>query len=391
MEEIARELEPLGRDLEEAKAFVEKLNKNLKDAEAMLGGSLAMGTNMKDKHDADIFVRYNEKGNLSDRLETTLKELKQKYQRIHGSRDYFQIENKITYEVVPVLKVNTAEEAETVVDMSPLHVEYFNNKAKQNTRKDVRLAKALCKAKGIYGAESHIQGFSGHVLNILTLYYGSFKELLEKATNWKDKTIIDIERKHKDPLMELDKAKTQGPLIVVDPVQDYRNAAAAVSKEAFQEFKKTAKEFLKKPSKEHFQKRPLKPKPGSIMIKLKPLNEKEDIAGSKILKIKQYIERKLKENDFEIKWSDWEYGEEANIAIQSKPIEKEKTIQGPPLEFKEHVEEFKSKYKDTYENNGKIYAKTKRKHTKPEALIKELLKDEYVKERCKTAKDKIYK
>ena len=47
--------------------------------------------------------------------------------------------------------------------------------------------------------------------------------------------------------MELNKSKQQGPLIVIDPVQKDRNAAAALNHEKFEIIKKTAKQFLKKP------------------------------------------------------------------------------------------------------------------------------------------------
>ncbi len=45
--------------------------------------------------------------------------------------------------------------------------------------------------------------------------------------------------------MELNKSKIQSPLIVIDPVQAGRNAAAALSFEKYDLLRKKAKEFLK--------------------------------------------------------------------------------------------------------------------------------------------------
>ena len=54
-------------------------------------------------------------------------------------------------------------------------------------------------------------------------------------------------------MKQLNKSKTQSPLIIVDPVQPDRNAAAAVSREKFEIFKKKAREFISKPEVEFFQ------------------------------------------------------------------------------------------------------------------------------------------
>ena len=44
------------------------------------------------------------------------------------------------------------------------------------------------------------------------------------------------------------------------------------------------------------------------------------------------------------------------------------------------------KYKKTYTRKGRVYSKVKRKLTKPEQVLKELLKNRYVKDRVKGAR-----
>ena len=80
--------------LKKADNIIDRINKNVKNAKAVLGGSGAKGTWLK-TFDADIFVmfnygRYKDKSDqLSGVLEKSLKK-HFKITRLHGSRDYFQ-------------------------------------------------------------------------------------------------------------------------------------------------------------------------------------------------------------------------------------------------------------------------------------------------------------
>ena len=71
----------------------------------------------------------------------------------------------------------------------------------------------------------------------------------------KEKTVIDVKNyyKGKNVFAEINRSKLVSPLIVIDPVQKDRNAAAALDHEKFEIAKHRAKEFLKKPSKEFFE------------------------------------------------------------------------------------------------------------------------------------------
>src|SRR3989338_4795410 len=67
-------IKPTKKEEEEVREKVDdilsKINKNLKNARAILGGSGEKGTWLKDAHDADIFVLFDYKkyGNRSDKL-----------------------------------------------------------------------------------------------------------------------------------------------------------------------------------------------------------------------------------------------------------------------------------------------------------------------------------
>ena len=402
LENIKIELRPDSNSSKEAKKFLDTLNKGLKaekiDAKAELGGSLAKGTNLKNQYDADIFVRFSNKyadKNISEPLKKLLKKLKVKFEEVHGSRDYFQIKNEITYEIVPVMYVETYKDAKNVVDMSPLHVKYFEQKVKdEQTRDDIRLTKQFMKSAKAYGAESYIQGFSGHVVDLLIIKYGSFQELIKAAAKWKNKTIIDIEKYHKFPEMSLNASKIQGPLIIVDPVQKNRNAAAAVSQESYDKFKKNAKDFLKKPSEEFFKIKNIqeeidenKNKKGRLcVLEVTPLTGKKDVIGSKVLKIKEYLDEQLTKNDFKTIWTEWDFNEKKSTLawlIKNEKLSETIILEGPTTDMKEHIQEFKKKHKNTKTSKERIYAEEKRRYFDPKELLKDFIEKKYVQERCK--------
>ncbi len=410
LKEVLKEIKPTKEEEKEVKEkisdFVSRLNKGLKDGKAVLGGSGAKDTWLSDVHDADIFVQYNYKkykdksDKLSDILEKDLKKTFSGIKRLHGSRDYFQIVKKgFTFEVVPILKVTKAKDAVNITDVSPLHAQWVNRAGPLADQ--IRLTKQFCKVQKVYGAESYIKGFSGYMCEILTINYGGFLKLVKKAAKWKPKTVIDFKGYYKnkrDVLFNLNKAKTEGPMVIVDPVDKSRNAAAALSEEKYLKFICACKEFLKKPSKEFFEIKETKiedlkktaGKDKLIVLDVESLKGKEDVVGSKLLKAFEFIDSELKEKGFKVYSSGWKWNKKKNVKfwfiIDKKKLSMYVEKEGPPKEMKEHVKKFKKKYKNTSTKKGKLSAKVKRKYREPEKLVKSLIKKKYVKEKTKKAK-----
>ena len=118
--------------------FLKLLNSKLKEAKAILGGSGEKDTWLSGSYDIDIFVQFDYKkykdksDQLAEILENTALKQFPKRQRLHGSRDYFQINyNGFLFEVVPILKINKAEEAINITDISPLHADWVNKNGKK--------------------------------------------------------------------------------------------------------------------------------------------------------------------------------------------------------------------------------------------------------------------
>ena len=376
--------------------FIKKLNKELKNAKAILGGSVAKNTFLKGSYDIDIFVQFDKEHyknkDISKVLHVKLKKIYKLAAKIsglhkmHGSRDYFQVrQDPFTFEVIPILKIAKSEDAENITDISPLHTGWVREH--NNLADEMRLAKAFCKANKLYGAESYIRGFSGYTLEILIAAHGSFENLMKAASRWKPGTRIDI-KKH--GVKKLNKSKIS-PLIVIDPVQPDRNTAAALSEKKFTEFVNLAKEFLHNPSPEFFKQTKFdfeKIKSASI-LRVIPLKGKEDLVGAKLIKCMEYIHRKLKEEGYEVTEHDWHWDDKEAYFwyfVKNKNLPLEKKHYGPPVKEKKHLDIFMKKYfRYPMKDDGtRVYVELKRKHTNVNNFLKELVeKDSYIREKIK--------
>ncbi len=397
-----KEIKPDEREvLSKTDTLTQKLNAALKrqkiKAQAVVGGSIAKGTFLKSDHDCDVFVGFEKKTysrqDISKILLPILKSVFKHIKLLHGSRDYFSLsEGGINYEIIPVLAIRDPTDAENITDCSPLHVAWV--KKHRSCRDEIRLAKAFCKANRLYGAESYIKGFSGHVLDILTIHYGGFVELLEAALEWNAPQVIDTTGYHKgNALKTLNAAKVQSPLIVIDPVEPMRNAAANLSKEKFDLFIDLAESFLEKPTQEYFKKKEVtlaqvKKKAGDrklITIDIAAKAGKPDVVGAKLLKTVNFIGRGLADGGFVVHDMDWVWNKKKKAQIyiitDHGRIAPDYSRQGPPLSEKEHVAEFMKKNRNTFTAGDRIFATIKRKHTLPEQLLSEIIKDKYMTEK----------
>src|SRR3989338_9028922 len=364
--------------------FLENLRVSVKekvDADVFLGGSFAKGTlTQSEEYDADIFVRFDWKyENLSELLEKILtdvvKKLKLEMKKMRGSRDYFRVygESKLTFEVIPVVRIKRVQEARNVTDLSYFHVNYVRKNMNEKMKRELAVAKKFFKANGLYGAESYVHGFSGYGLECLIIYYKSFEKMLKELLKVKEneRLIIDIKRFYKkksDVLFELNESKLQSPIVLIDPTWKERNVLASLSRETFKKFQETAKEFLKGRSEKFFFFRPFDEKMMKkkargkeyLHLALKTNRQEGDIAGTKMKKFSMLLEKIFGEY-FEIGEKEFFYPGESNEAEFYLIIKSKKEIlkAGPPLDKKENVEQFKKANKRILKKDGAIYAKIK--------------------------------
>ena len=377
-------VKPNSKTLNEIKTltndFVKNLEKKIKSkkiyAEVFVGGSLAKGTLIKKKnYDVDIFVRFDKKYDDNEISTLLGKIIDKNAKRVHGSRDYYKIIIKeIIFEVIPVLKIKKISEARNITDLSYFHVNYIKNKLKKNKKlaDEIILAKTFAHAQNCYGAESYIHGFSGYSLELLICHYNGFLNFLKeisKVDTKKEKKIIDDKKFYKNKeevLRELNEAKTQSPIILIDPTFKERNALAGLSYETLERFKENCVKFLKNPNEKFFSPKNLREELSNRygkdlkVIEIKTDKQAGDIAGSKSKKFFEFFVSKL-EKEFIVKLKEFEYDEDKNTAYFYLVVNKkdDEILKGPPATNVHNLARFKKVHPGAFIKNQIAYAKIK--------------------------------
>ena len=377
-----------------AKKIIDSIK--LKNVKCMMGGSSAKGTWLRGNHDVDIYVKFDPKiysgMNISDILRHKVK----KGELVHGSRDYIQFKYKsYDVELIPIMDIKKVDDAQNITDISPFHKKWVR-KNKQFVN-DIRLAKSFAKANGFYGAESYIKGFSGYSLEVLTIYYRGFDNLMKEVSKWKAKTVLDPENYHKGKV-NLNQSKMVSPLVVVDPVQDTRNVTAVVSREMYELFRDCAKRFLKAKNKDEFfvkdkfsiEGLELRKKGKLICLDIVPLEGKRDVVGAKLLKSFDFIKRKIEENDFKLHDSGWHWEDNAVLwfMVEKAKLSNEVKHYGPSIKSKERLKQFKTKWKGKkiLNEDGVSYVMREREYRDVELLLNALVSEGYVVSRVSEVK-----
>lgn len=366
------------------KEFIKKIR--IPNTKIILGGSGAKGTWLPNTHDIDIFVKFNyekykDKSDIiSSILERYLKK-KFKISKLHGSRDYFQINYKYyVFEVVPILDIKNIKQMRNITDISPLHIRWVN---KYNYKDDIRKLKLLCRKNKVYGAESYIGGFSGYALEVLCIYYKGFNNAIKNIAKWGSRTVLDPEKYLKEPLVELNDSKIQTQLILVDPVDPTRNVTAALRKDKYKKLINLCKKYLRNPNKDYFKEEKFKIPKGSVILEVKELEGKKDISAAKMMKAYNFLKKQLQLKGFNID-SDWSYDDRLFYFKFKNKLDKYELRQGPFLDDKDNVYGFKKIHKTTIKKNKRYYAKIKRKYIEGLYYLKDLIKKNEVKSRIKS-------
>jgi len=327
MKEILEKITPTREEEQKLKEIVREITSKIKgkDFKLVIGGSVAKGSWLPGITDIDFFMKfdynkYKEKSfQLSSYAEKILKK-HFKFKKIHGSRDYFSIKYKgYDCEIIPVLNIRSIGQARNITDISPLHVNWVARRSK--VANQVRLVKQFMKGVGVYGAESYIHGFSGHVCEILSIHYGSFARLVREASKWGDHKFIDVEKHYKsekEAYIKMNGSKIASPLNVVDPVQPERNAAAAISADKYITFIDACHKFVSRPSKNYFKEREFDieaikkqaSKNKVVFFSCKPDNNNTDVAGCRILRKFRYCAKLMEAFDFIVLNGGWYWNQQ---------------------------------------------------------------------------------
>jgi len=272
----------------------------------MLVGSVAKGTFLS-KPDLDMFLMFPESVPEEEMVRIGLaagEEL------LHGERMYAEHPytrgtfDGLTVDLVPCYAIKDTTRLMSAVDRTPFHTEYVISRTDAKLRDEIRLLKVFMRGIGTYGAEPNTRGFSGYLCESLTIYYGSFLNVVKAAAEWKEGVTIAPEKK--GPAM-------LGPMILYDPVDPKRNVASAVHIDTFATFVAACKRYLEEPGEKFFfpaerpvmnerELRELSEKRGSRLITVifdRP-DVNRDNLYSQIWKTRYAVSRKLDSYDFTV-------------------------------------------------------------------------------------------
>ncbi len=347
------------------RALEEGLRDRVPGFSVSLQGSVAKDTWLSGNVDLDVFVLFPAELGKRWIKEEALKLLLRvfedwRYTVRYAEHPYLTLlVDGYEVDVVPALKLTSAREARTAVDRTPFHTEYVNSKLDGGMRDQVRLLKAFMKGIGVYGAEVRVRGFSGYLAELLVIAYGGFRAVLEAASRWKRPVVVDVENHYRGNIGEVLARFPDSPLVVVDPVDPGRNAAAAVSPRRMGELAWAARRYLESPGPEYFF--PPRREPGlaelehilsssgleAVFISFDAPSLAPDVLWGEVLRIARRARGVAENWGFRVvevdAWSDEETVVVAVVA-ESGVLSPSELVVGPQFDNYEHSERFLAKY-----------------------------------------------
>ncbi|MDR3291756.1 MAG: CCA tRNA nucleotidyltransferase [Methanobrevibacter sp.] len=379
------------------KVIEEKANEEGYEVKIELTGSIAKDTWISGSADIDIFITFP--------LEVKIEELKERGLQLayygnevlngiateqYASHPYLKINlNNYSIDIVPAYNIENTSQMKSAVDRTTLHTKYIVKNIESHQKDQVLLLKKFMKEIKVYGSEFKTGGFAGYLCELLILKYDSFENTLKEASNWMEKTVINLKDYNTTNLFN-------DNLIVIDPTDKNRNVAASLSEEKLNDFIFASRNYIKNPKENYFT--PLEKmkitkediinqfkdrETKTIFISFKISDIAVDNIYPQLKKTSDSIKEKLEEIGFTIvKNSHW--SDEDEIAIITLEFDTwtlggyEKNI-GPKIWYKKACEQFISIHENVFLENGFLVEKRKRRFKRPEEFIYHVLKEDNIK------------
>ena len=345
------------------KELEKSLEKNNIPGRISLQGSFAKDTWISGELDLDVFVLFPEEYDKEWLEEVGFKIILEAFQNYnymikYAAHPYLTVRiDNVDVDVVPAFDVSDPSRIKSAVDRTPHHTRYVKSKLTEEQKDQVRLLKKFMKGIGVYGAEIRVEGFSGYLVELLIIYYTSFRKTLENVAEWRPPIIIDIEGYY-SPKEALKKFKNK-ELIVIDPVDPNRNVAAAVSRRSLAVFIAASRRYLAKPSLSYFF--PSYPNINAfeimssrrtslvaLLLDISGLNLVPDILWGELKRTMKSIYKFIENHDFKVvdydAWSDEKDLALIVVEVEEHTLPQYKLHVGPPIYNRDHSERFLEKY-----------------------------------------------
>ena len=411
LKEVLERIKPNEEERQKILGLAEKIKSNLKreleranlPAEIRVEGSVAKDTWLSENPDIDIFVRFST-GFPKERFRTDFLQIAKratkdaKHIERFAEHPYLEaIVNAVRVNIVPCY-ASKPKEWKSATDRTPYHTDYVKKLLNEQLCDEIRLLKKFMQGIGVYGAEIKIGGFSGYLCELLTINYGNFRKVLENFAKWKKGLVIDLEKYYEGRETDLN-LMFKEPLIVVDPVDESRNVAAAVRKEHLYEFIAASRQFLRNPSIKYFY--PPETVPLSREKLIQNIRERgttltflkigcaeavPDILWGQIYKSQRSLRKLFKQYEFKLirdaVWSDEKNSIMMIFEFESGKLSSLKKHLGPPLAKTAECQKFLSKHINSKERFSGPYiederwiVEVRRKYSDVTELLREKLRN----------------
>lgn len=343
------------------------------------GGSYAKGTWLPERADIDIFLKF-EKTTSEKKFAEIAKKIGfsalKKYKPYVRYSEHPYVETHIAgtrVNVVPCYDVPKGK-WQSAADRSSFHTAFMLESLTGQMKNDVRLLKEFLKYNSVYGAEIAKQGLSGYVAEVLIWNFGSFENVIKKIAKLKRYQVIGKASK-----------KFDTPIVIMDPIDDQRNLAAAISIENIGKFVLVCREFLKKPSVSFFKPKPRTKKvlKDSFVVKFNYKPRSPDIIWGQIKRAASALSTQMEIEGFKV-LRHMAFSDEKNHAclvfeFDSLEIPENKVHEGPEFFSEDDSEKFITKNSKRSKmmwinNKGKILSLQERKYNNAKLFLYDLLK-----------------
>ncbi len=372
------------------------------EAEVRVEGSVAKDTWLREEPDIDVFMRMPTSmpptafGTICLEIAKKATEGHRQVERFAEHPYLESFINSTRVNIVPCYRVNQGEWI-SATDRTPFHTDYVKPLFNDRLRSQVRLLKRFMKGIGVYGAEIRVGGFSGYLCELLILYYGSFVEFLRSISDWRESRIINYEGHYKGRKHDARKIFDE-PLVVVDPVDKGRNAAAAVRKERLDELVVASRALFTDPDLEFFYPpetvayghgklvHAMKTRGSTIVfLRFGRVKTVPDILWGQLYKSQRSLRKMLRQHDFSIirdhVWSDDQDLNMLIFEVEQRVLPLVKKHLGPPIGKRQECEKFLKKHVGVTSTisgprveGGRWVVGTKRRHIDIVNLLAEKLK-----------------
>ena len=345
-------------------------------------GSSQRQTYLPGNRDIDIFVRLNTHDRsllenfASQIIPAIASALNTSFEIKYAENPYGVIlypisgtQEVISIDIVVTIWIKNKQNLKTILPISgmartPFHMFYLQQQIK-GLEEEVRLFKYWTKQKKLYRQS----GFTGFISELLIIIFGSFSSVLNKADDIASLTYDFHGRSNKS----LRKKFANFPMILMDPVDSNRNAAAGIHGVLgdfhLRRFTKLAQESLTKPE-TLWQEYSLSGNLFILKIEFAPdLSIKNDEEYySRIIKVLGLVFRALQEQEILL--------QDAIIDVKSSTLSFNTDtigggtlrIKGPPVHLTDHVNKFKENNPHSWLEEG-FYWTSKQQSTVKDIIL----------------------